>query len=72
VDHLLGLGVAAAASPPIKLIPFADIKVGTERPYLVRDLIPRVGLTVIRGPPKCGKSFWAFDVAMHIALRRKE
>jgi hypothetical protein len=55
-------------SPLIKLVPFADIKLGNQRRYLVKGLIPRVGLTVVWGPPKCGKSFWTFDVAMHIAL----
>ena len=52
----------------IKLIAFDDIKLGTERLYLVNDLIPRGGLTVIWGPPKSGKSFWTFDLVMHLAL----
>jgi AAA domain-containing protein len=34
----------------------------------VKNLIPRVGLSVAWGPPKCGKSFWAFDLMMHVAL----
>jgi hypothetical protein len=54
--------------PRIRLVPFDAIKLGTERPYLVKNLIPRTGLTVIWGPPKSGKSFWAFDLAMHVAL----
>jgi hypothetical protein len=29
---------------------------------------PRVGLILVWGPPKCGKSFWTFDTVMHIAL----
>ena len=56
-------------SPRIQLIPFDEIKLGTQRRYLVKNLIPRVGLTVVWGPPKCGKSCWAFDVMMHCALR---
>lgn len=51
-----------------QLVLFDVLKPGNERPYLVKGLIPRVGLTVLWGPPKCGKSFWAFDVAMHVAL----
>ena len=35
---------------------------------MVKGLIPRTGLTVIWGPPKSGKSFWTFDLAMHVAL----
>jgi AAA domain len=36
--------------------------------YLVKGIIPRDGLIVAWGPPKCGKSFWIFDLAMHVAL----
>jgi len=34
----------------------------------VKGLIPRTGLIVIWGPPKCGKSFWTFTLMMHVAL----
>jgi hypothetical protein len=34
----------------------------------VKGLIPRVGLVVVWGPPKCGKSFWTYDLSMHVAL----
>jgi hypothetical protein len=47
---------------------FADIKLSTARNYLIKGLLPRRGLAVIWGPPKSGKSFVAFDMAMHIAL----
>lgn len=56
------------AEPRIKLIPFDEIKLNTERRYLVKGLIPREGLCVAWGPPKCGKSFWAYDLSMHPAL----
>jgi hypothetical protein len=52
----------------IKLLPFLDLKVGHVSSYLVKGLIPRVGLVVAWGPPKCGKSFWTFDLVLHIAL----
>lgn len=52
----------------IRLVPFKDIKLGTERRYLVKGLIPRTGLVIVWGPPKCGKSFWTFDLVMHVAL----
>jgi hypothetical protein len=58
----------AKPSPAIRLIPFDQVKLGTQRRYLVKGLIPRVGLTVAWGPPKCGKSFWCFDMLMHVAL----
>jgi hypothetical protein len=52
----------------IRLIPFDEIKLGTEPRYLVKGIIPRIGLTVAWGPPKCGKSFWIFDLSLHVAL----
>jgi hypothetical protein len=54
--------------PTIKLVAFDDIRLGKQRRYLVKGLLPRVGLSVVWGPPKSGKSFWTFDVAMHVAL----
>ena len=39
--------------------------------YLVKGLFPRKGLAIVWGPPKCGKSFWALDVFLHVALGRK-
>jgi len=33
-------------------------------------LLANTGLAVIWSPPKCGKSFWAADLGMHIALGR--
>src|SRR5262249_20878294 len=51
------------------LTAFKDIKLDLKRRhYLVKGLIPRTGIVVIWGPPKCYKSFWATDVALHIAL----
>jgi hypothetical protein len=49
------------------LVKFDDVLVTTTSFYLVKNLIPRVGLVVIWGPPKCGKSFWTFDILMHVA-----
>jgi AAA domain-containing protein len=60
-----------AKGPRFKLVPFNSIELGTDRRYLVKGLVPYPGLTVIWGPPKCGKSFWAFDLSMHVALGRQ-
>ncbi len=54
--------------PRLAPIPFHEIQLGTSAVYLVKDLIPREGLVVVWGPPKCGKSFWTFDLVMHLAL----
>jgi len=50
------------------LIRFDQIKRRQTSTYLIKGLIPRNGLVVVWGPPKCGKSFWVFDAVMHIAL----
>jgi hypothetical protein len=52
----------------IYLVPFDEIKLGTERRYLIKGLIPRTGLVLVWGPPKSGKSFLVFDMVMHVAL----
>lgn len=64
----------APASPTKALVAFPlmaleNIKLDTERRgYLVKGLLPSTGLAVIWGPPKCGKSYWSTDLALHIAL----
>lgn len=60
-------------TPPreIKLIPFGEIELDDELEYLVHGLIPRDGLTVAWGPPKCSKSFIIYDLMMHVALGRQ-
>jgi RecA-family ATPase len=61
--------------PKARLFPltsFENIKLDTERrDYLIKGLLPDKGLSVIWGPPKCYKSFWALDVGLHIALGRE-
>lgn len=47
---------------------FADIKPNGRRRYIVKNLIPRDGLIVVWGPPKCGKSFLVSDIALHVSL----
>jgi hypothetical protein len=44
--------------PRFKLVRFKSVLLSTSAAYLVKGLIPRAGLIVIWGPPKCGKSFW--------------
>jgi hypothetical protein len=51
-----------------RLVPFDDLQPDTRPSYLVDGIIPASGLVAIWGPPKCGKSFWAFDLTMHVAL----
>jgi hypothetical protein len=46
---------------------FGGIKHDAENAYLVKDLLCSTGLVVVWGAPKCGKSFWVFDLLMHVA-----
>jgi hypothetical protein len=57
--------------PRFKLKRFAEILVATTANYLVKGILPSTGLVVVWGPPKCGKSFWTFDLVMHVAIGRK-
>ena len=50
-----------------QLVHFREIRLETTAAYLVRGIIPREGLIVIWGPPKCGKSFWTFDLVAQVA-----
>jgi hypothetical protein len=59
---------AATQNKTFVLQAFNEIAIGSKSVYLVKGVIPRAGLTVIYGPPKCGKSFMTFDLTMHIAL----
>jgi hypothetical protein len=54
--------------PRFKLTRFDDIKVSTAPNYLVKNILPREGLAVFWGPPKCCKSFLLYDISMHVAL----
>ena len=49
------------------LIPFHELRPGPDPQYRVKGVLPRTGIVVVWGPPKCGKSFWTFDITMHIA-----
>ena len=50
-----------------KLVPFAAIAPDLEARYLVKNVVAAEALIVIWGRPKCGKSFWTFDLAAHVA-----
>ena len=68
-DHRNGGG--GAADSRLRLLPFDAIKLTNNRRDLIKGIIPRVGITVPWGPPKCGKTFVVFDMAMHVALGRE-
>ncbi len=64
-----------AAPPPREASPsrfvltrFADFTLLQGDDYCVKGFLPRRGLAVFWGLPKCGKSFIVFDLLMHVAL----
>jgi hypothetical protein len=62
-----GNGGGQHSTQAFKLVPFDQLQPGQQSGYLIKGVIPRVGIVVIWGPPKCGKSFWTFDLVMHCA-----
>ncbi|MGH6841382.1 MAG: AAA family ATPase, partial [Methylocella sp.] len=52
----------------LALTPFDRITFSNASAYIVKGFIPRSGLTVVWGAPKCGKSFFVYDLAMNVAL----
>src|SRR5262249_33922404 len=50
---------------------FGEIKPATKPNYRIKGILPLVGLAVVWGEPKCGKSFWTFDAVMHVVLNWK-
>src|SRR5262245_47697138 len=47
---------------------FDSITISEDPTYLVKNILPDIGLAVLFGAEKCGKSFWLFDLLMHVAL----
>jgi hypothetical protein len=47
---------------------FREVNFAMAPPYTVCEMIPRLGVVVPWGKPKCGKTFWVFDLEMHVAL----
>jgi hypothetical protein len=52
----------------IEVLAFNEITLDTRPNELVKGLMPRRGLALIWGKPKCGKSFATYDLFMHVAL----
>jgi hypothetical protein len=54
--------------PPLQLLSWGQIVISAVEEYLVQGIMPAAGLIVVYGPPKCGKTFWLFDLLMSVAL----
>jgi hypothetical protein len=71
IPRLVAGIVAKRQQPPpaaFQLIRFRDLRPGPTGNYLIKGVIPKAGIVIVWGPPKCGKSFWMFDLMMHVAL----
>jgi hypothetical protein len=66
----LGHKVEEPAPTRIKLVSFEEFTLDNSPSYLVQRLFASSALNLVWGPPKCGKTFWVFDVLMHVALGR--
>jgi hypothetical protein len=66
-ETTLEQGKLPLASRRLQFTQFSKIRLSSGRRYLVKGIIPNVGLVVVWGPPKCGKSFFVFDMVAHIA-----
>lgn len=57
----------APAKRRLQFTSFKNILLSTASRYLVKGILPNVGLVVVWGAPKCGKSFYVFDMVAHVA-----
>jgi hypothetical protein len=46
--------------PRFRLLAFGDVTPDSSRIYLIKGLLPRAGLAVVWGPPKCGEELLDF------------
>ena len=73
-DDVSERSIEIGASPTqrqLRFTRFNEILLSTASRYLVKGIIPNVGLVVVWGAPKCGKSFFVFDMVAHIAAGRE-
>ena len=66
-----GGGKKQKAPPTEQEFPFTsfeEIDFSTDPAYRVKGILPREGVGDAWGRAKSGKSFWAYDLSMHVAL----
>src|SRR5229473_2064545 len=66
-EQIIEYATALPTQGQPKFTRFPEILLSTTSRYLVKGIIPNVGLVVVWGAPKCGKSFFIFDMVAHIA-----
>jgi hypothetical protein len=53
---------------PYQVVSFNELRPTGRSNYLIYGVIPENGIVAVWGPPKTAKSFFIFDLVMHIAL----
>lgn len=67
-DDYDGVPIKSAVAPrQFRFTKFSELQLSTAARYLVKGIIPNVGLVVVWGEAKCGKSFKVFDMVAHVA-----
>jgi RecA-family ATPase len=61
---------ARASELATKMVPFQDIKPALSSLYLVKGWLDREALSVVYGESNVGKTFFALDLAVHVAAAR--
>ncbi|MFE8106929.1 AAA family ATPase [Sphingomonas melonis] len=69
--HILNKDNAAPAPAPLPLIWFDENKPLLSGNWLIKNVLPAEAFCTIIGHPGCGKSFFALDLACHIAAGLK-
>jgi hypothetical protein len=59
--------IRSVQGPPLPLEYDGEIRPWLERRYLIKGLLGAAAKIVVFGPPGCGKSFLAWDMARHIS-----
>jgi RecA-family ATPase len=67
MEHVAWLSCVESKKERFPLTAFDKIGFEQRSEYLIKGLFPNAGLTVVWGPPKCGKTFWVLDALMHVA-----
>ena len=70
VPYQLGNMPGATTARRFKGVWANQMKPILTRRDLIKGLVPKNALTVVWGPPSCGKSFLTLDAAIHIATNR--
>ena len=58
----------STAEPPLPLIYYDDVAANVDCADFVEDLLTEGAMSVVYGPSNCGKTFFATDLGLHVAL----